>query len=42
MIETQIFEDELKQVKGLNDILMAHIPELEYRLAEASREKYGN
>jgi hypothetical protein len=36
MIETQIFEDELKQVKDLNENLMARNQELESRLAEAS------
>jgi hypothetical protein len=41
MIETQIFEDELKQVKDLNENLMARNQELESRLAEASREKSG-
>jgi hypothetical protein len=41
MTETQIFEDELKQVKDLNKNLMAHKQELESRLAEANREKSG-
>jgi hypothetical protein len=36
LIETQIFEDELKQVKDLNENLMAHNQELESRLAEVS------
>jgi hypothetical protein len=41
LTETQIFEDELKQVKDLNENLMAYYQELESRQAEASREKYG-
>jgi hypothetical protein len=41
LTETQLFEDKLKQVKDLNDNLMAHNQELEYRLAEESREKSG-
>jgi hypothetical protein len=36
LTETQIFEDELKQVKDLNKNLMAHNQELEYQLAETS------
>jgi hypothetical protein len=36
LIETQIFEDELKQVKDLNENLMANNQELESRLAEVS------
>jgi hypothetical protein len=36
LAETQIFEDELKQVKDLNENLMAHNLELESQLAEAS------
>jgi hypothetical protein len=39
LTETQIFEDELKQKKNLNENLMAHNQELESRLAEVSREK---
>jgi hypothetical protein len=41
MTETQIFEDELKQVKALNENIMACNQELEHRLAEASQEKFG-
>jgi hypothetical protein len=41
MTESQIFEDELKQVKDLNENLMPHNQELESRLAEVSREKSG-
>jgi hypothetical protein len=41
LTETQIFEDELKQVKDLNENLMAHKQELESRLIEVSREKFG-
>jgi hypothetical protein len=41
MTKTQIFEDELKQVKDLNKNLMARNQELESRLVEASREKSG-
>jgi hypothetical protein len=40
LAETQIFEDELKQVKDLNVNLMAYNQELA-RLAEASQEKSG-
>jgi hypothetical protein len=36
LTETQIFEDELKQVKDLNENLMARNQELESSLAEAS------
>jgi hypothetical protein len=36
LAETQIFEDELKQVKDLNENLMAHNLELESQLAEVS------
>jgi hypothetical protein len=41
LAKTQIFEDELKQVKDLNVNLMACNQELESRLAEASQEKLG-
>jgi hypothetical protein len=41
LAETQIFEDELKQVKDLNVNLMARNQELESHLAKASREKSG-
>jgi hypothetical protein len=41
LAETQIFEDELKQVKNLNENLVARNQELESQLAEASREKSG-
>jgi hypothetical protein len=41
LTKTQIFEDELKQVKDLNENLMAHNQELEYQLAEVSQEKSG-
>jgi hypothetical protein len=41
LAKTQIFEDELKQVKDLNVNLMAHNQELESRLAKASRKKLG-
>jgi hypothetical protein len=41
LTETQIFEDEQKQVKDLNKDLMAHNQELESQLVEASREKSG-
>jgi hypothetical protein len=36
LTETQIFEDEQKQVKDLNKDLMAHNQELESQLVEAS------
>jgi hypothetical protein len=38
MTKTQIFEDELKQLKALNENIMARNQELEHQLAEASRE----
>jgi hypothetical protein len=41
LTETQIFEDEQKQVKDLNKDLMAHNQEMESQLVEASREKSG-
>jgi hypothetical protein len=41
LTETQIFEDEQKQVKDLNKDLMAHNQELESQLVEASQEKSG-
>jgi hypothetical protein len=41
MTETHIFEDELKQVKALNENIMARNQELEHRLADVSREKSG-
>jgi hypothetical protein len=41
LVKTQIFEDELKQVKDLNMNLMAHNHELESWLAKVSREKSG-
>jgi hypothetical protein len=41
MTESQIFEDELKQVKDLNENLMARNQELESRQAKVSREKSG-
>jgi hypothetical protein len=39
--ETQLFEDELKEVSQLNTVLLAHNQELEARLAEESKEKTG-
>jgi hypothetical protein len=39
--ETQLFEDELKEVSQLNIVLLAHNQELEARLAEESKEKTG-
>jgi hypothetical protein len=42
MMETQLFEDELKEVSQLNSILLAQKLELETRLAEESQAKDGN
>jgi hypothetical protein len=42
MTETQIFKDELKQMSALNVNIMARNQELEYRLAEVSKDKSGN
>jgi hypothetical protein len=42
MTETQILEDELKEVSELNSILLNEKQELEAKLAEESRAKYGN
>jgi hypothetical protein len=41
MMETQLFEYELKEVSQLNSILIAHKLELETRLAEESQAKDG-
>jgi uncharacterized small protein (DUF1192 family) len=41
MTETKIFEDELKQVKALNENITAHNQELEHLLAKVGREKSG-
>jgi hypothetical protein len=41
LIETQLFEDELKKVSQLNVVLVAHNKELEARLAEESQAKTG-
>jgi hypothetical protein len=42
MRETQLFEDELKEVSQLNSILLAQKLELETRLAKESQAKDGN
>jgi hypothetical protein len=42
MIETQILEDELKEVNELNSILLAEKQELKVKLAIESQEKDGN
>jgi hypothetical protein len=42
MMETQIFEDELKEVSELNLVLLAQKHELEAKLAEESQAKGGN
>jgi hypothetical protein len=42
MMETQILEDELKAVNGLNLVLLAQKQELEAKLAEESQTKDGN
>jgi hypothetical protein len=41
MTETQILEDELKEVNELNSILLAEKQELEIKLAKESQAKYG-
>jgi hypothetical protein len=41
MMETQLFEDELKEVSQLNSILLAQKLELETRLVEQSQAKDG-
>jgi hypothetical protein len=41
MIETQILEDELKEVSKLNSILLAEKQELETKLAKESQVKDG-
>jgi chemotaxis receptor (MCP) glutamine deamidase CheD len=41
MTETQILEDELKEVSELNSILLAEKQELEIKLAKESQAKYG-
>jgi hypothetical protein len=42
MTETQILEDELKEVCELNSVLLNEKQELEAKLAEESRAKDGN
>jgi hypothetical protein len=42
MIETQILEEELKEVGKLNSVLLNEKQELEAKLAEESRDKDGN
>jgi hypothetical protein len=41
LIETQLLEDELKEVNESNKILLARNQELETQLAEESRERAG-
>jgi hypothetical protein len=41
MIETQAFEDELKEVSEINSVLFARNQELEAQLAEESQSKNG-
>jgi hypothetical protein len=41
MMETQILEDELKEVSKLNSILLAEKQELETKLAKESQAKDG-
>jgi hypothetical protein len=41
LTETQILEDELKEVGELNKVILARNLELETQLAEESREKAG-
>jgi hypothetical protein len=42
MTETQILEDELKEVGELNSVLLTEKQELEAKLAKESRAKDGN
>jgi hypothetical protein len=42
MTETQILEDELKEVGELNSVLLAEKQELEAKLVEERRAKDGN
>jgi hypothetical protein len=42
MMETQIFEDEMKEVSELNLVLLAQKHELKAKLAEESQAKDGN
>jgi hypothetical protein len=42
MTETQILEDELKEVGELNSVLLAEKQELEAKLVEERRGKDGN
>jgi hypothetical protein len=42
MTETQILEDELKEVGKLNSVLLTEKQELKAKLAEESRVKDGN
>jgi hypothetical protein len=39
MTETQLFEDELKEVSQLNTVLLAHNQELKVQLAKESQSK---
>jgi hypothetical protein len=41
MMETQIFEDELKEVRELNSLLLTEKQELEDKLANKSQAKDG-
>jgi hypothetical protein len=42
MTETQVLEDELKEVSMLNSVLLAQRQELEAKLVEESQVKDGN
>jgi hypothetical protein len=42
MTETQILEEELKEVGKLNSVLLNEKQELEAKLAKESRDKDGN
>jgi hypothetical protein len=42
MTETQILEDQLKEVGELNPVLLTKKQELEAKLVEESWAKYGN
>jgi hypothetical protein len=42
MTETQILEDELKEVGELNSVLLAEKQEIEAKLAKESQAKDGN
>jgi hypothetical protein len=42
MMETQVLEDELKEVSKINSVILAQRQELEAKLVEESQAKDGN